>query len=1521
MGQPTNPQGHSTLTPTGSPEPRTDGEAWSYDFAYVLNDELDTIGASPCGHAGQQAPSTPKTLDEVVRCAHNSQLTGLAFSGGGIRSATFNLGVLQGLADMKLLQKFHYLSTVSGGGYIGSWLTAWLYRRGFDEVEKRLRTDWRHQPGRTEPPEIRFLRQYSNYLTPQLGWFGADMWTAIATYLRNVTLNLILLVATFAVLLLLPRCFVLLASVARSGHSAWLLVFMILMGLSLLCGGVFIVANLAFFTRKPTTADPEPEYANLLDENGRTTWHTHTDEAAELSLQDAVLTLEPKQPLFYKRRLQSFIVKTQFRLAAPHACADLLIQAMDDEDAPAEPAMEYAIRIADPHTINQDSMGTIVGLQTPTASALRPGGEWNDLEVRCVQHIYTVRLNDRTINTFHGKCHAHRKIGLRQNSEAEVVAFRDVQLREIPVPPPWYTQRSGIQLLVVLPLFLAAFFGTVLLGSGDGTFVWWQWGFGSIVAAVIIYAIGTLLVRSSWFLRLIRLPVDPPTPTSAVENAKTEGAYWTALWLALAGALGSVLLSGLARFITALSPGEAVVWGPPFGIGIVMLVLTVFIGLMGPRYLDQLHEWWSRLGAWLLISALAWIGVFCLTLYGPPVLDWLATVATSAVAALGLGWIAATISGIVAARSPGSGQRDAKPWVEMLAKMAPYIFIIGLVAGLAWGLDNLVQELSKEASLPPTRQTPALGMYISAHWSRMQSQNQVSLGVILAPLWLILLAGIVAWLFSRRLDINRSSMHQFYRNRLARCYLGASNDMPRTPQPFTGFDPNDDIELADLARKPLQPYLIMSTALNLVGGSELAWQQRKAASFVFTPRYCGYDFSELPPGFCKTEQYACQPQPVTLATAMAISGAAASPNMGYHSSPAAAFLMTVFNVRLGWWLGNPRHPTGQQLSGPTHVIFHLMREMFGLTDEKGPFIYLSDGGHFENLGIYELVRRRCRFIVACDAEQDQTFGFSGLGNAIEKCRADLGVNIEIDVEPIRQRNAAGHSQWYCAIGTVRYDKVDANAPEGMLVYIKASLTGNEPTDVLRYAAQHAEFPHQSTADQWFDESQFESYRALGQHAVTSVFGAVDTIDKLRGRTSERLFVDLQQRWFPPRQASADAAKHTATLAALYDTLRCTPDLQFLSSQIYPEWRALLRNVRPRPRVPRLPESATEIHQGFYLCDAMTSLMEDVYLDLRLEQEYDHPDNRGWMNLFKHWSWAPTFRAAWTINAANHGARFQSFCERHLGLHLGTIKVQRLALSVEDIEAGMAPESALNDVEHALLLGFFRHNRDLRDKAQIVLLQIWSDGQVSDPHGALAFTFGFAVVYRTSEARSHLVYFRVQDHLRTMGLGRRALIALIEQEYHNDCILDINLKEMPLDADEIPSPADREAFTLTFRAVKLEFERRQGNQFTVCTCLKVGVEQVRSAVTKEKLPEWLPEEISLHTGNFGQELSQEQSELKFTWRSIEARASYGTLRVADDDGQTKISITHTMIPNEELRKRYRRAWLRCFDRLTWHLRDS
>ena len=147
--------------------------------------------------------------------------------------------------------------------------------------------------------------------------------------------------------------------------------------------------------------------------------------------------------------------------------------------------------------------------------------------------------------------------------------------------------------------------------------------------------------------------------------------------------------------------------------------------------------------------------------------------------------------------------------------------------------------------------------------------------------------------------------------------------------------------------------------------------------------------------------YGYPPFGIGLGTAVAISGAAASPNMGHQSSPPAAFLMTMFNARLGWWMGNPRDKYNWLRSSPRRGLLYLLNELFSLTNDRTHFVNLSDGGHFENLGIYELIRRRCRYIIACDAEQDESLTFSGLGNAIRKCRIDFGAEISVRSTRIR----------------------------------------------------------------------------------------------------------------------------------------------------------------------------------------------------------------------------------------------------------------------------------------------------------------------------------------------------------------------------------------------------------------------------------------------------------------------------------------------------------------------------------------
>ncbi|MEO8036033.1 MAG: hypothetical protein ABI837_16475 [Acidobacteriota bacterium] len=197
----------------------------------------------------------------------------------------------------------------------------------------------------------------------------------------------------------------------------------------------------------------------------------------------------------------------------------------------------------------------------------------------------------------------------------------------------------------------------------------------------------------------------------------------------------------------------------------------------------------------------------------------------------------------------------------------------------------------------------------------------------------------------------------------------------------------------------------------------------------------------------------------------------------------------MFNVRLGWWLGNPG-PHGDATfthDGPDFAIKPMIAEATGNTNDRRGYVYLSDGGHFENLGLYEMVLRRRRYIVVSDAGCDPTYSFDDLGNAIRKIRIDLGVPIEMK-EPmyLYPRDKTSDGGKYCAIGTIRYSCIDAGGVDGKLLYLKPAVYMNEPKDVYNYASSSKTFPHESTADQFFTESQFESYRVLGSHAIDQI---------------------------------------------------------------------------------------------------------------------------------------------------------------------------------------------------------------------------------------------------------------------------------------------------------------------------------------------------------------------------------------------------------------------------------------------------
>ena len=537
----------------------------------------------------------------------------------------------------------------------------------------------------------------------------------------------------------------------------------------------------------------------------------------------------------------------------------------------------------------------------------------------------------------------------------------------------------------------------------------------------------------------------------------------------LTGAVGGLMLWLPAReaFTNLLDAPDLelyVCFAVPAFLLVFLITATLFIGLASKRTGDADREWWARMGAWLLLGIVGWSSFSSLVLFGPLGLLALPPLWNAVGGLPGLFIVLAGYSNATPPNREDSAQLDWKGrlmnWGMALA--AP-LFIVFAVALLSLGTTALLKlwpDLNGLAHLTIVHQTP---VWLAAA--------------------LILGTGLFGLLMSRLISINKFSLHSVYRNRLIRAYLGASNPK-RDPNPFTGFDPGDNLRLSQLAGQ--RPLHVVNMALNLVSDDNLAWQQRKAETFTASSLHVG----NYRLGYRRAGEYAQNEkgEGLPLGTAITISGAAASPNQGYHSSPTIAVLMTLFNVRLGAWLGNPG-PAGNATyhkSSPGNAALHVAREAFGLTDDDSPYVYLSDGGHFENLGLYEMVLRRCHLIVVSDAGCDTDCCLEDLGNAIRKIRIDLGVPIDMTRFDIHSRKA-GPVGRHCAIGEILYDKVDGpHARRGLLLYIKPAITGDEPRDVFNYAHTCPEFPHESTGDQWFSESQFESYRMLGLHTVTEM---------------------------------------------------------------------------------------------------------------------------------------------------------------------------------------------------------------------------------------------------------------------------------------------------------------------------------------------------------------------------------------------------------------------------------------------------
>jgi hypothetical protein len=923
----------------------------------VLRAEANEIHRHDRSADSTEPPAIGATVKgkELYVALHKLNSNALCLSGGGIRSASFALGVIECLAvhprpetkpsqadeqaddeAASFLSQFQYLSTVSGGGYIGSWLSGWIARDGYKRVWPGL-VGRRHHP-EAERSEIAWLRAYSNYLTPRTGLLSADTWAAVSLYVRNLILNW---------LVLLPALCLALFAIKVSGVGVFWLSVQTKLALVYAVGGVVLMVIALRFallnrpSRDPLTiVTPPKSFAG-----GSYRPNPHDDET--MSLRSGA-----NQKTFIKRCL------------IPAVLAALLLSLY---------LLTRAAALAKLGLFATISISLVAGLGIYALSWLSawPPGKW--------------------------------------------------------VHPPGEAATPGY--------WLRDFVSWSVAGAVYGSFI----GAGVFIIARYL----------PWLL---------------IANADVPHAA--------------------AVFLLAL------IYGVPWIITGQLIAEMIFVGLTSWQpYSDSDREWFGRSTGWFAVTALGWFAATFVVFIAGGLVWWAVKeyASTKYVGSL-IGIVTGAFSTLMgkSSKTPAAGQPKTKSEIlmEYAVPLGAVIFITLLVLGVSIAIDYLLFDDS-------IIYTPLLREGQNAE----RNTNLLWLAIGIA------ITAFVAFIAWKYVNINRFSAHSIYRNRLIRAYLGASNSQ-RAPNPFTGFDEDDNRRMAELwppKTGEWRPFHVINMALNVVNAKRLAWQERKAESFTVTPLHCGTAGNGL--GYRPTAEYGgC----ISLGTAMAISGAAASPNMGYNSSPIVTLLLALFNVRLGWWLGNPGEKGGltHRNEGPSNAIKPFITEMFGLTTDESEYVYLSDGGHFENLALYEMIRRRCRCIVISDAGCDPDFGFEDLGNAVRKIAIDLGIYITFSKLyglQTRSKDKTVIQGSYFAIGEIDYRTGPEHNPDpdqgvtvktamdakrdtvenGYILYVKPGYHRTESAGIMAYATANAAFPHESTGDQFFSESQFESYRTLG----------------------------------------------------------------------------------------------------------------------------------------------------------------------------------------------------------------------------------------------------------------------------------------------------------------------------------------------------------------------------------------------------------------------------------------------------------
>lgn len=350
--------------------------------------------------------------------------------------------------------------------------------------------------------------------------------------------------------------------------------------------------------------------------------------------------------------------------------------------------------------------------------------------------------------------------------------------------------------------------------------------------------------------------------------------------------------------------------------------------------------------------------------------------------------------------------------------------------------------------------------------------------------WVFLGISMFFALFSQ---LNGVSLHSYYRDRLAKAFLvpvkKAIEDDTKEPSSL------QDLIYSELSDVIGQPLPIINTTVNTSSSRCEKLRNRNGESLFFSPLHVGSSAT----GFRRTSDYLNDSLP--LSTLMAVSGAAVAPDTSMSRSRVLSFLLAFLNFRLGVWLPNPK------LKNLRHRWFAWYRqigsEMLGvhLSPERDQ-ILLSDGGHFDNLGLYEMLRRQVKFIVCTDASADSRYGLQAMAEIVQKARSDFNIEIDLDADTLMTQGALKTKPY--AVGKIYYP----DGRQGQLIYLKACLLDNLPVDLSSYAKLNPAFPNQSTSDQFFDEMQYDCYRQLG-YCLTAELVKSGHLKSVKDKTNER----------------------------------------------------------------------------------------------------------------------------------------------------------------------------------------------------------------------------------------------------------------------------------------------------------------------------------------------------------------------------------------------------------------------------------